>query len=185
MKIVSVFIFVIILCACNSNANKNIMDSKHEDNIDYFYFGNKNTVDSVLGIDNKSKKTVSKTLYQDGQPIHSIHFYGSNKIKEEAFILDGCIDIEKNIFSERLIISYDSEGFISEYGIQGRYNGNGVPIGTWHFYKKGKLIQTRYYHNDTLGADYILYKNFEDTNGFKEYKTNNFVLYNNDSLLLP
>lgn len=184
MKIASLFLVIVMLYVCCSDTNKNVLYSKHEDDIDYFYFGNKNTIDSVLGIDNKSKKTVSKTLYQDGQPFHSIHFYDNNKIKEEEFILDGCIDTDKNIFSNKFIISYDSEGFISEKGIQGTYNGNGVPVGTWYFYKKRKLIQTRYYHNDTFGADYILYKNFENENGFKEYKTNNFVLYNNDSLLL-
>lgn len=91
---------------------------------------------------------------------------------------------DKSIVCQELHISYDKNGSVIEKGCQGEYEGIGVPVGTWYKFRNNKLIQEIFYHNDEFGKDYILYKNYNEQGDFNEIVTNNFILYETDSIVL-
>ena len=60
----------------------------------------------------------------------------------------------------------------------------GMSVGTWYFYKDNKLVKELYFHNAKIGDDYILHKIYNAKGGYKEIYTNNYMLYENDSVVL-
>lgn len=108
----------------------------------------------------------------------------NKNIKQENSIIRKDSIVEEKIICKELHTYYDKQGNIQEKGCQGLYNGMKVPVGTWSFYNKGCLVKEIYYHNDEFGKDYILFKYFNKGKMYKELITNNFILYETDSILL-
>lgn len=60
----------------------------------------------------------------------------------------------------------------------------GFAVGTAYVYKDNKLVKELYFHNAKIGDDYILHKIYDGKGGYKEIYTNNYMLYENDSVTL-
>ena len=87
-----------------------------------------------------------------------------------------------------LEIDYDEKGNIigrSCNGIASNEDVNtGFAVGTCYVYKDNKLVKELYFHNAKIGDDYILHKIYDGKGGYKEIYTNNYMLYENDSVVL-
>ena len=59
-----------------------------------------------------------------------------------------------------------------------------MSVGTWYYYENQELIKEITFHNDVQGKDYIIYRYFEGDSLKTERITNNFILYESDSLVL-
>lgn len=89
-----------------------------------------------------------------------------------------------SLLCEELHVTYNAEGYLIEKGCQGTYDGTGMSVGTWYYYENQELIKEITFHNDVQGKDYIIYRYFEGDSLKTERITNNFILYESDSLVL-
>lgn len=89
-----------------------------------------------------------------------------------------------SLLCEELHITYNANGYLIEKGCQGTYIGTGMSVGTWYYYENQELIKEITFHNDVQGKDYIIYRYFEGGSLKTERITNNFILYESDSLVL-
>lgn len=89
---------------------------------------------------------------------------------------------------KELHIAYDENENIKEKGCQSYVSNNdistGMSVGTWFYYKNGKISREIYYHNEPFGKDYIKHKIYDENGNYKEIYTNNFILYETDSIVL-
>lgn len=104
--------------------------------------------------------------------------------KNDSLIIYGKDTIKCN----ELHIIYDKNGNLKEKGCQGYVSNNnistGMSVGTWYYYKKGKLTRKVYYHNADFGKDYIKHTIYDENGNFNDVFTNNFMLYETDSIVL-
>ncbi len=156
------------------------------DDIIYTTYSRSDKVDSVIGY--RGTCRVFAELYQDGDRVYQAHYDDHQLLVEQRFYFEGVlVDGPNGLESSYLSIFYDSTGLVRTTGIQGFYKGTGIPVGTWKEYNEGKLVRNIYYHLDTFGADYIRfsdYKYYDSTQTMREVYTNNFVLYETDSVPL-
>lgn len=89
-----------------------------------------------------------------------------------------------SVLCEELHITYNADGYLIEKGCQGSYDGAGTSVGTWYYYENQERIKEITFHNDMQGKDYIIYRYFEGGSLKTERITNNFILYETDSLVL-
>lgn len=105
-------------------------------------------------------------------------------IKKDSLIIHNKDTIQCN----ELHIIYDESGNIKEKGCQGYVNlpdiSTGMSVGTWYYFENGTLSKEVYYHNAEFGKDYIKYKIYNSDGSYKEWFTNNFMLYETDSIAL-
>ena len=119
------------------------------------------------------------------------YYFRNNKLISETFHFpekDSMIygrDTEQCL---ELEIDYDEKGNIigrSCNGIASNEDVNtGFAVGTCYVYKDNKLVKELYFHNAKIGDDYILHKIYDGKGGYKEIYTNNYMLYENDSVVL-
>ena len=119
------------------------------------------------------------------------YYFRNNKLLFETFYFpkkDSMIygrDTEQCL---ELEINYDEKGNVIRRlcnGIAANEDINtGFAVGTCYIYKDNKLIKELYFHNAKRGDDYILHKIYDDKGGYKEIYTNNYMLYENDSVAL-
>ncbi len=147
------------------------------------YYGNSKRLDSVLVLNNKMQR-FCKEYYLGNEPIRTEYYNKEGRISEEHYRITGHLDERDKTSYDYYIIGYDSAGNITKKGIQGSYDGINIPVGTWYNYQNGKLIREIYYHNDELGKDYIKYKEYGNDGNLKESYSNNFILYETDSIPL-
>ena len=87
-----------------------------------------------------------------------------------------------------LHIVYDENGHMIARGCQGIAENEdintGMNVGTWSYYKEGKLVKEEYYHNGSFGKDYIIHFLYKSKYTREIIVTNNFQLYQNDSVVL-
>lgn len=87
-----------------------------------------------------------------------------------------------------LHIVYDENGHMIARGCQGIAENEdintGMSVGTWSYYKDGKLVKEEYYHNGSFGKDYIIHFLYKSKYTREIIVTNNFQLYQNDSVVL-
>lgn len=189
-RLIAILTVFSILFSCNNSGNKksdtksNLLYTRQIDGVSYYYYGSGNKADSVIAKDINGNNVYFE-LYQNNQ-IQYKKTYSSkgNRIDTEYFSIEGVFDAQKNIKSSQLVISYDANGLIKEKGVQGNYNGIGVPIGTWWKYHNGSIVQEIYYHNDEFGSDYIIFKTYDENGSYKEEITNNYILYENEIIHL-
>ncbi|MBV7440711.1 hypothetical protein KRX57_04700 [Weeksellaceae bacterium TAE3-ERU29] len=124
-------------------------------------------------------KTIIDEYYENGNKTSEVRYF----VKGDSLILQGKDTIKCN----ELHIAYDKNGNVKEKGCQGYISNadisTGMSVGTWFYYKNGELIKEVYFHNAEFGKDYIIHRCFNDEE-FTDVITNNFILYENDSVPL-
>jgi hypothetical protein len=176
----NVIFFVFFLSSCSNNENDNELSKQKEV---LYLNGHINTiVDSIVA----SNDDTGFNSYKNGEIIGSIYYYDNQNINYEIIKKDSLIltQTDDSVICMELHILYDKNGFVIEKGCQGEYEGIGVQVGTWYRYQNNEIIQEIYYHNDKLGKDYILFKNLKSKDVYEEKVTNNFILYQTDSIIL-
>lgn len=132
------------------------------------YFSEERKLLPLLEIDYHKDKKTSLVYYFQKNDSLIIHNNDTIKCKE-------------------LHITYDENGNIKEKGCQGYVSNNdistGMSVGTWFYYKNGKISREIYYHNAEFGKDYIKHKLYNENGNYKEVFTNNFILYETDSVV--
>jgi hypothetical protein len=176
--LIILFLFVLSSCSFDEKAN-NI--SKQDEGILKRNIVN-GDFDSIVAIEG----TNGVYKFKNGELNHIVYFYDNQNMKYEIIKKDSVIPSQTDelIICKELHISYDKNGFVTERGCQGEYKSIGVPVGTWFKYQNNNLVQEIFYCNDTIGKDYILYKNIDDQGNIEELITNNFILYETDSTRL-
>ncbi len=90
-------------------------------------------------------------------------------------------DIAKNIKYTRVFYDFYENGSVKNKGFQGTYGGMGVAVGTWEEYNpQGELILKTHYHNDIFGKDYILREYIKKGKVIKTEKYYNDSQYETD-----
>lgn len=124
-------------------------------------------------------------------PLTEFHYDEKGRISEYIYYFskkDSIIYDKDTVGCSELHILYDKKGNVVEKVCQGTAKNEdinmGMSVGTWYFYKDNKLIKELYFHNAKIGDDYILHKIYNDKGGYKEIYTNNYMLYENDSVVL-
>ena len=147
---------------------------KDDNSIYYTYLGYyKKDIDPETP-DYKYIIPVRKYIYRKGKLVYeSFHFsakdsmiYGRN--------IEQCDELE---------IRYDEKGNIIRRSCNGLVS-TGFAVGTAYVYKDNKLVKELYFHNAKIGDDYILHKIYDGKGGYKEIYTNNYMLYESDSVTL-
>lgn len=186
----SIIILLVLLSSCSTKEKHptlkedNLLETKTEnDGFMYKYYGNSKSLDSVLVL-NKEMQRFGKEYYWNNELIRREYYGKKGHIQEEQYRISGHLDERNKTSYDYYIIEYDSVGNIVRKGIQGSYNGINVPVGTWYNYLNGKLIREIYYYNDELEKEYIKYKEYGNDGSLKESYSNNFILYETDSIPL-
>ena len=119
------------------------------------------------------------------------YFIRQGKLSTETIYFpkkDSLIYDRDTVRCESLFIRYDLEGNIKEKICEGNFSCPDIAahtrMGTAFFYKGDKLIQEKYYHNDRREKDYIRHRVYDTMGNYREIYTNNYELFNNDSLIL-
>jgi len=119
------------------------------------------------------------------------YYYRNNKLISETFHFpkkdsmiygrdtEQCLELEINYDEKGNIIGRSCNGIASNEDIN-----TGFGVGTAYVYKDNKLVKELYFHNAKRGDDYILHKIYNGKGGYKEIYTNNYMLYENDSVVL-
>ena len=119
------------------------------------------------------------------------YYFRNNKLISETFHFpkkdsmiygrdtEQCLELEINYDEKGNIIQRSCNGIASNEDIN-----TGFGVGTCYIYKNNKLIKELYFHNAKRGDDYILHKIYDGKGGYKEIYTNNYMLYENDSVVL-
>ena len=164
--------------------------------------------DSVFyrGEDTLVCKELHQYLYPNGklyrEKLYNRESWGLEPLAEYWYNTDGKLSEYIYYFSKKdsviydrdtvechsLHISYDNNGKIEERTCMGQECNKdactGIGVGTRFFYKEGKLIETKYYHNDILGRDYIIHRTYNNKGGHRDTITNNYDLYETDKVIL-
>lgn len=86
-----------------------------------------------------------------------------------------------------LNLIYNKKGEVIEKVCQGYVQNDsistGMYVGNRYIYKDRKLAYEAFYNNDNFGLDYIIHKLYNNGT-YKEVITNNFALYETDSIVL-
>ena len=136
------------------------------------YFGHSSKVGNLLPL--------QEIGYHQNKKSSLVYYFQ----KTDSLIIQG----KDTIKCSELHIAYDKNGNIKEKGCQGYVSNNdistGMVVGTWYHYKNSRLTREVYYHNAEFGKDYIKHKIYDESGNFNEIFTNNFMLYETDSVTL-
>ncbi|GIZ16028.1 hypothetical protein RCZ15_22390 [Capnocytophaga catalasegens] len=125
------------------------------------------------------------------RPLTEFYYDEKGRVLEYVYYFpekDSIIYDKDTVRCSELHIIYDKKGNIVEKVCQGTVKNEdvntGMSVGTSYHYKDNKLIKELYFHNAKRGNDYILHKIYDDKGRYKEIYTNNYMLYENDSIVL-
>ena len=129
------------------------------------------------------------TEYTD--PFMEYWYHDNGQISEKIYYFtqkDSIIYDIDTVKCNAVHILYDPKGNIIFRGCQGAAANEdintGMSVGTWYYYKDGKLVKEEYYHNGSYGKDYIIHFLYKTKYTKEIIVTNNFQLYQNDSVVL-
>ena len=129
------------------------------------------------------------TEYTD--PFMEYWYHDNGQISEKIYYFtqkDSIIYDIDTVKCSALHILYDPNGNVIFRGCQGTAANEdinaGMSVGTWYYYKDGKLVKEEYYHNGSYGKDYIIHFLYKTKYTKEIIVTNNFQLYQNDSVVL-
>ena len=125
------------------------------------------------------------------QPLVEYWYNTEGKLSEYIYYFnkkDSIIYDRDTVRCHSLHISYNNNGKIEERTCMGDECNKdvctGIGVGTRFFYKDGKLVETKYYHNDILGRDYIIHRTYNNRGEYCDIITNNYDLFETDKKIL-
>lgn len=192
IKLILPLTFLSFLLSCGvqqkeslaESAEKNLRDTITEkDGSIRKSYGETDRLDSVV-ILTKEHQILGKEYYLANKLIQKSFFDENGHLIEEHDFIAGYEKSTGETRNDYYVIQYNAQRQIVAEGMQGTYNGTGVPVDAWYVYQNGKLVREMYYHNDESGKDYIRYKIYDENGNVSESYSNNFILYETDSLPL-
>ena len=152
---------------------------KDDNSIYYTYLGYYKKDINPEFPDYKNIIPVRKYIYRKGKLVYeSFHFSAKDSMIYGRDI-EQCDELEIRYDEKGNIIRRTCNGLVSNEGISANF-----AVGTAYVYKDNKLVKELYFHNAKRGDDYILHKIYNGKGGYKEIYTNNYMLYENDSIVL-
>ena len=125
------------------------------------------------------------------KPFMEYWYHDNGQISDKTYYFtqrDSIIYDIDTVKCNELHIVYDQMGHVIARGCQGiaanEDINTGMSVGTWYYYKDGKLMKEEYYHNGSFGKDYIIHFLYKTKYTKEIIVTNNFQLYENDSVVL-
>lgn len=139
-------------------------------------------------IEKKNNNNDIKVLYYNSNNNHwdTLPLKGKKwiSIKKDSIVMQ---TEKKCVNCDYLNIIYNENGEMIEKFCQGHVQNNtistGMYVGTRYLYKNKKIVYEIIFNNDDFGLDYNIYKIYGDS-VYKEIFTNNFDLYETDSIVL-
>ena len=117
------------------------------------------------------------------EPFMEYWYHDNGKISDKIDYFtrrDSIIYDIDTVKCSELHIVYDEKGHMIARGCQGIAENEdintGMNVGTWSYYKDGKLVKEEYYHNGSFGKDYIIHFLYESKYTREIIVTNNFQL---------
>lgn len=152
---------------------------KDDNSIYYTYWGYYKKDTNPKFPDYKNIVPVRKYIYKKGKLVYESFYFPEKDSMIYGRDIEQCDELE---------IRYDEKGNVTQRSCNGIASNEdvntGFAVGTCYVYKDNKLVEELYFHNAKIGNDYILHKIYDGKGGYKEIYTNNYMLYENDSVVL-